>query len=168
MRSITRLSKRILSDGNAGRCATSFLKLIFEFLDIRTACTRKLTVEKRMDRDYEIEFRNVSFRYRKRNICLRNVSIKFRIGERLAVVGRNGSRKPLSSSCFAVLRPDGGEILLSGIDIRKYDYAEYMSLLIVFQDFRLFAYGSVKMWPQERITTKTPSNCQSTRGSGNG
>ena len=36
--------------------------------------------------------------------------------------------------------PTEGVILLNGVDIRKYDYDEYMSLFsVVFQDFKLFA-----------------------------
>ena len=36
--------------------------------------------------------------------------------------------------------PTEGEILLNGIDIRKYNYAEYMMIFsVVFQDFKLFA-----------------------------
>ena len=73
----------------------AFLKLTFEFLDIPNRMYQgSLTVEKRMDRDYEIEFCNVSFQYPGSDAyALRNVSIKFRIGERLAVVGQNGSGK---------------------------------------------------------------------------
>jgi len=73
----------------------SFLKLIFEFLDIPNRMDQgSLTVEKRIARDYEIAFRNVSFQYPGSNTyALKNVSMEFRIGERLAVVGRNGSGK---------------------------------------------------------------------------
>ena len=36
--------------------------------------------------------------------------------------------------------PTEGEVLLNGIDIRKYNYMEYMRIFsVVFQDFRLFA-----------------------------
>lgn len=35
-----------------------------------------------------------------------------------------------------------GEILLNGIDIKKYDYDEYMSIFsVVFQDFKLFSFS---------------------------
>ncbi len=37
--------------------------------------------------------------------------------------------------------PTEGEILLNGVNIKKYDYDEYMSIFsVVFQDFRLFAF----------------------------
>lgn len=122
----------------------SFLKLIFEFLDIPNRMYQgSLTVEKRNDRDYEIEFRNVSFKYPGSDAyALRNVSMKFKIGQRLAIVGQNGSGKTTFIKLLCRLYdPTEGEILLNGIDIRKYNYAEYMSLFsVVFQDFKLFAY----------------------------
>ena len=122
----------------------AFLKLTFEFLDIPNRMYQgSLTVEKRMDRDYEIEFCNVSFQYPGSDAyALRNVSIKFRIGERLAVVGQNGSGKTTFIKLLCRLYdPTEGKILLNGIDIRKYDYDEYMSVFaVVFQDFKLFSY----------------------------
>lgn len=122
----------------------SFLKLVFEFLDIPNQMYQgSLTVEKRMDRDYEIEFRNVSFKYPgSETYALRNVSMKFRIGERLAVVGMNGSGKTTFIKLLCRLYdPTEGEILLNGIDIKKYNYDDYMSVFsVVFQDFKLFSY----------------------------
>ena len=39
-----------------------------------------------------------------------------------------------------IIRPDRGEILLNGIDIRKYRYNDYLSLFsVVFQDFQLLS-----------------------------
>lgn len=144
---ITRLSGSVSSlIRTAGdmRNNASFLKLIFEFLDIPNRMYQgSLTVEKRMDRNYEIEFCNVSFQYPgSETYALRNVSMKFRIGERLAVVGMNGSGKTTFIKLLCRLYdPTEGAILLNGIDIKKYNYNEYMSIFsVVFQDFKLFAY----------------------------
>lgn len=53
-----------------------------------------LTVEKRDDNEYYVEFCDVSFRYpNTESFSLRHVNIKFRIGEKLAIVGMNGSGK---------------------------------------------------------------------------
>ena len=120
-----------------------FLVPIFEFLDIPNNMYQgSLTVEKRRDRKYEVEFRNVSFKYPGSDIyALRNVNMKFEIGSRLAIVGMNGSGKTTFIKLLCRLYdPTEGEILLNGIDIRKYNYAEYMMIFsIVFQDFQLFA-----------------------------
>lgn len=120
-----------------------FLERAFAFLDIpNTMYKGSLTVEKRRDRDYEVEFRNVSFKYPgSETYALKNVNMKFKIGQRLAVVGRNGSGKTTFIKLLCRLYdPTEGEILLNGIDIRKYNYKEYMDIFsVVFQDFKLFA-----------------------------
>ena len=120
-----------------------FLELTFEFLDIPNNMYQgSLTVEKRNDRKYEVEFRNVSFKYPgSENYALRNVNMKFEIGKRLAVVGMNGSGKTTFIKLLCRLYdPTEGEILLNGIDIRKFNYAEYMNIFsVVFQDFKLFS-----------------------------
>jgi len=140
-----------VSGGVSGLVATlgdmrnnaSFLARVFEFLDMPNHMYQgSLTVEKRRDRKYEVEFRNVSFKYPGSDqYALRNVNMKFEIGKRLAVVGMNGSGKTTFIKLLCRLYdPTEGEILLNGIDIRKYNYAEYMMIFsVVFQDFNLFS-----------------------------
>ena len=121
----------------------AFLLLTYEFLDIPNRMYQgSLTVEKRRVRKYEVEFRNVSFRYPgSETYALRNVNMKFEIGQRLAVVGMNGSGKTTFIKLLCRLYdPTEGEILLNGIDIRKYNYREYQMIFsVVFQDFKLFS-----------------------------
>lgn len=108
-----------------------------------------LPVEKRSfcdggDNEYEIEFCDVSFRYPGSNAyALRHISLKFQIGQRLAVVGMNGSGKTTFIKLLCRLYdPTEGEIRLNGIDIKKYNYNEYMSVFsVVFQDFQLFSFS---------------------------
>lgn len=119
-----------------------------EYLDAEGSLYQgKLPVEKRSDDEYEIEFRNVSFRYPGSDVyALKNFSLKLRIGERMAVVGKNGSGKTTMIKLLSRLYdPTEGEILLNGIDVRKFDYHEYMQLFsIVFQDFSLFSFPLAK------------------------
>ncbi len=133
----------LLSTVGRARNNAEFLKMTFDFLDTPNQMYQgSLTTEKRADRDYEIEFRDVSFRYPGSDAwALRHVSMKFRVGERLAVVGENGSGKTTFIKLLCRLYdPTEGEILLNGIDIRKYQYNEYLALFsVVFQDFRLLA-----------------------------
>ena len=121
------------------------LKKMYDYLDIPNHMYQgSLTVEKREDNEYYIEFRNVSFKYpRTENYVLRNVNLKFKVGEKLAVVGMNGSGKTTFIKLLCRLYdPTEGEILLNNVDIRKYDYKEYMSIFsVVFQDFKLFSFG---------------------------
>lgn len=120
---------------------TKYVKMYLDFLDIpNKKYEGTLPVEKRDDDQFTIEFCHVSFRYpgSDRDV-LKDFSIKFQIGERLAVVGRNGSGKTTFIKLLCRLYdPTEGEILLNGIDIRKYDYREYLSLFsVVFQDFKI-------------------------------
>ncbi len=121
-----------------------YLRRYFSYFDIPNKMYQgSLTVEKRDDNEYYVEFRNVSFRYpNTKAYALSNVSLKFRIGEKLAIVGMNGSGKTTFIKLLCRLYdPTEGEILLNGVNIQKYDYDEYMSIFsVVFQDFGLFAF----------------------------
>lgn len=144
--SVTRVSggmSLLISTLGDMRNNAPFLAVAFRLLDIPNRMYQgSLTVEKRRDRKYEVEFRNVSFQYPGCDqYALRHVNMKFEIGKRLAVVGMNGSGKTTFIKLLCRLYdPTEGQILLNGIDIRKYDYREYMSLFsVVFQDYKLFA-----------------------------
>lgn len=122
---------------------TTYLEAAYRYLDLPDQKYKgSLTTEKRSDNDYEIEFRNVSFKYPGTDTyALRDFSLKLNVGRRLAVVGMNGSGKTTMVKLLCRLYdPTEGEITLNGIDIRKYDYSEYMDLFsVVFQDFKLFS-----------------------------
>lgn len=121
----------------------AYLRDIRAFLELPSRMYQgTLPTEKRNDREYEVEFRDVSFRYpRSETWALRHVNMKFRVGSRLAVVGMNGSGKTTFIKLLCRLYdPTEGQILLNGIDIRKYKYEEYLDVFaVVFQDFRLLA-----------------------------
>ena len=91
---------------------------------------------------YEFEFKNVSFKYpRAEKYALKNLNLKLKAGERLAVVGLNGAGK--STFIKLLLRlyePTEGKILLNGVDISTYDLESYFNVFApVFQDINLFA-----------------------------
>lgn len=119
-----------------------YLKRYFSYFDIPNNMYKgTLTVEKRDDNEYYVEFKNVSFKYpNTESYALRHVNLKFKVGEKLAIVGKNGSGKTTFIKLLCRLYdPTEGEILLNGVNIQKYDYDEYMSIFsVVFQDFRLF------------------------------
>ena len=89
---------------------------------------------------YELRLENVSFHYpgTERDI-LRHIDLTIRPGEKLAVVGLNGAGKTTFIKLLCRLYdPQEGQILLNGIDIRKYRYDDYMGIFsVVFQDFQL-------------------------------
>ena len=121
----------------------SFLKTTYQFLDIpNTMYQGTLPTEKRTDREYDVEFRDVSFKYPGSNTwALRHLNVRFKVGQRYAVVGENGSGKTTFIKLLCHLYdPQEGEILLNGIDIKKYNYRDYMDLFsVVFQDFQLLS-----------------------------
>lgn len=125
------------------QCNARYLAVTFQFLDVKNQMYQgSLTTEKRSDRNYQVEFRDVSFRYPDSEAwALRHVNLKFQVGSRLAVVGENGSGKSTFIKLLCRLYdPTEGEILLNGIDIRKYQYPDYIALFsVVFQDFHLLA-----------------------------
>lgn len=125
------------------RINSSFLDTVFELLDTpNTMYQGSLTTEKRSDIQYDVEFRDVSFKYPgSEAYALRHVNMKFKVGSRLAVVGMNGSGKTTFIKLLCRLYdPTEGEILLNGINIRKYHYDDYMKIFsVVFQDFQLLA-----------------------------
>lgn len=128
---------------NELRVNAGFVEKNFELLDLPNNMYQgSLTTEKRRDRKYNVEFQNVSFRYpNSENWALKNVSVSFEVGNKLAVVGENGSGKSTFIKLLCRLYdPQEGEILLNGVNIKKYRYEEYMAIFsVVFQDFCLLS-----------------------------
>ena len=139
--SINELFREIVTIGL--RC--SYIKNYTTFLNIKNEkYDGTLPLEKRLDNEYELEFRNVSFHYpNSEEMILKNVSLKIKVGHKMAIVGRNGAGKTTFIKLLCRLYdPTEGEILLNGIDIKKYDYEEYMKIFsVVFQDFKLFSFS---------------------------
>lgn len=136
------------------------LKLLFDFFDMPSERHHgTLSVEKRSDHEYEIEFHNVSFRYPgTEEWAVKELNMKLKIGQKLAVVGQNGSGKTTMIKLLCRLYdPTEGIITLNGIDIKKYEYQEYLALFsVVFQDFKLFSFslgqnvGATTAYDQEK------------------
>lgn len=92
---------------------------------------------------YEIKFKDVSFKYPlSEDLVLDKINLTINSGERLAVVGMNGAGKTTMIKLLCrMYDPSDGIITLNGIDIKEYDYNEYIKLFsVVFQDFELFAF----------------------------
>jgi ATP-binding cassette subfamily B protein len=90
-----------------------------------------------------IEFCNVFFSY-PGNIepILQNLSFTIQPGEKISLVGLNGSGKSTIIKLLARLYdPSSGKILFNGIDIKDYKPSEIYSMFgIVFQDFSKYAF----------------------------
>lgn len=96
------------------------------------------------DSAHLIEFKNVSFQYSGSDTyALKNVTITIPFGQKLSIVGENGAGKTTFVKLLTrMYDPTEGEILLDGVNIKKIDYDQYMSLFSsVFQDYKLFSFS---------------------------
>lgn len=141
------VSKLVWSENEINRLTKNLIRFD-DFLCLESQMeTGSIHVEKRLDNHYEIEFHDVGFQYAgSENFVLRHVNAKINLKNKLAVVGKNGAGKSTFIKLLCRLYdPTEGVITLNGIDIRKYDYEEYLSLFgVVFQDFHLFGYSIAK------------------------
>ena len=133
----------LLSDIRDLKLNEPFLQTYLDYFDIKNGMYQgSLAVEKRSDKKYDIEFRNVSFQYTgQEEYALKNINLRLKVGERLAVVGMNGSGKTTFIKLLCRLYdPSEGEIYMNDFNIRKYDYRGYLSLFsVVFQDYTLLS-----------------------------
>lgn len=137
-----------------------FLETYMEFFNLKNDMYQgSLAVEKRSDKKYDISFRNVSFKYAgSEEYALKNISLDLKVGERLAVVGVNGSGKTTFIKLLCRLYdPTEGEIYMNDFNIRKYNYRQYLDIFsVVFQDYNLLAVplgnnvASAAVWDREK------------------
>lgn len=90
----------------------------------------------------EIEFKNVSYRYasaEQDKYALKNINLKIKKGEKLAIVGANGAGKTtLVKLMCGFYYPTEGDVKLNGLSISDYNIEDYYSLFsAVFQDIYL-------------------------------
>ncbi|MBE5919387.1 MAG: ABC transporter ATP-binding protein [Pseudobutyrivibrio ruminis] len=93
-----------------------------------------------VDGKYEIELKNVSFRYPNNDTdTLHNINLRIAPGEKVAVVGLNGAGKTtLIRLISGFYDPTEGEVLLNGINIKEFNRREYYRLFsAVFQEFSI-------------------------------
>lgn len=95
--------------------------------------------------EHTITFQNVTFTYPGSDTpVLKGINLTINAGSHLSVVGLNGAGKTTFIKLLCRLYdPDEGEILMDGINIKEYEYSQYMSVLApVFQDFKLFSFSA--------------------------
>ena len=116
-----------------------YLKDYFDFLDIEVDKLDNkdlLPVPDQINDGFE--FKNVSFRYPGVDQdVLTRLNFKLRAGEKLAFVGENGAGKTtLIKLILRFYEPNEGQILLDGIDVRRYAKPDYQQMFgVIFQDF---------------------------------
>ncbi|MBY6914832.1 ABC transporter ATP-binding protein [Clostridium botulinum] len=87
-----------------------------------------------------IEFKNVSFNYNMEKQILKNISFKIKAGEKVAIIGSNGSGKTtIANLLLRFLNPTSGTILIDGQDVNSLRLKDYRKLIsVVSQDIYLF------------------------------
>lgn len=95
-----------------------------------------------VNQQYEIELRNVFFRYPgSTEDALHNINLKITPDEKLAIVGLNGAGKTtLIKLICGYYDPTEGVVMLNGEDIRQYNRRDYYRhFSAVFQNFSILA-----------------------------
>lgn len=134
--------KGILDDLANIKAQNMYLDDMREFLEIKSEDKEK-TRDIPIDSSYEIEFKNVSFKYPKTDKYIyKNLSLKIKKGQRLAIVGINGAGKTTFVKLLCRLyEPTSGEILINGVNIQSFSKEGYYKILsVVFQDIKTFAF----------------------------
>ncbi|MDB2384682.1 type I secretion system permease/ATPase [Endozoicomonas sp.] len=114
----------------------------------------EMPTERAADRDYvhrpdlkgNLEFDAVDFKYPGQEIhAIRDVSLKIKEGEKVAIIGRIGSGKTtLEKLILGLYEPEAGAIRVDGIDLRQINPSDLRRCIgCVSQDIMLF-YGSIK------------------------
>ncbi len=95
------------------------------------------------DKEYSIEFRNVSFKYQNTDhYSIKNLSLTIEPGKKYAIVGENGAGKTTFTKLLSrIYDPTEGEILVNGVNIKDIQLEEYVKIFsVVFQDFNLYSF----------------------------
>lgn len=79
-----------------------------------------------------LELRDVAFHYCSDRTLLRNLNLLIRPGEKIAIIGKNGSGKStIINLLLRFYEPASGAIYMNGIDIKKIPLKEYRNLFSV-------------------------------------
>ncbi|MDZ5253925.1 ABC transporter ATP-binding protein [Clostridium sp. LIBA-8841] len=136
--------KGILEDFANIKAQSMYLDDMREFLEMKDSAEVENPIEVPKDDSYEIEFKNVAFKYpRTERYIYKNLSLKIKKGQRLAIVGINGAGKTTFVKLLCRLyEPTSGEILINGVNIKNFSKEEYFKILsVVFQEIKTFAFS---------------------------
>ncbi|MGN2368812.1 ABC transporter ATP-binding protein [Clostridium cagae] len=136
----------IFSIMNIGYSFASVLpsaKRYFNFMDTQTEDETRKNISLKLNLNEvlgTIEFKNVGFSYRDKDTVLKNISFKINPGDKIAIIGTNGSGKTtVVNLLLRFITPNYGTIFLDGKDINSLKLKDYRQLIsVVSQDVYLF------------------------------
>lgn len=153
--------QKVMADLAFIRSQNLYLNDFRDFLELDDEKENPNPVEIPKNNSYEIEFRNVSFKYpHSDRYIYKNLSFTIKAGQRLAIVGVNGAGKTTFVKLLTRLYdPTEGEIFINGINIKEFNKKEYNRLFsVVFQEIRMFAFSVA-----ENIALTTKDNLDEER-----
>jgi subfamily B ATP-binding cassette protein MsbA len=154
--SVARIQKTLVSAG-----------YIFDIIDLEPESSSKATSLFQIT-DGTVEFQNVSFSYNNRIQALKEINLKVKAGEKIALVGPSGVGKSTMVNLIPrFYEAQKGEIRIDGKDIREFDLHSLRSqLAVVPQDVILFSgtifeniqYGKLEATREEVIQAAKDAN----------
>ena len=118
-----------------------YIDKILKFMDMKPSVGDKPDALDTPELSADFEIKNLSFAYNDDALILKNISMKIKQGEKIAIVGYNGAGKStLIKLIMRLYDATDGEILYGGVNIKDYKTGQYRNLFgAVFQDYQLFA-----------------------------
>ena len=137
--------KNLGNNFNAVQFSFLAIERIFSILDTVPAIKDKEKAVELKEVKSDISFERVDFEYTKGNKVLKNINLKVKKGETIALVGNSGGGKStLVSLIPRFYDVTSGSIRIDGTDIRDYKlFSLRQNISVVFQDNFLFS-GTIK------------------------
>jgi ATP-binding cassette subfamily B protein len=99
-----------------------FAEKVRVFFELKSEIEPKTTGQMPSDGAFCVELRNVSFAYPNSDFALKNISLKIRKNEKIAIVGENGAGKTtLSKLLLRLYDIESGEIFFNGTEIKDFN-----------------------------------------------
>ncbi|CAD8154665.1 unnamed protein product [Paramecium octaurelia] len=115
---------------------------IIKIINFDDSCD--LTVKPIVDIDTEIEFKEVCLSYDQTNYQLKQLSLKIKKNEKIAIVGRTGSGKTsIMNVLFQLYQQQTGNLLIKGQDAQYLSLQELRSQLSIVPQFGFLFEGSL-------------------------
>jgi ATP-binding cassette subfamily B protein len=136
---------------NIVQSAMASSERIFDLLDVEPQITAPPDPKLQTSIQGDIEFRDVTFSYVPDTVVLRDVNLKVKPGEKIAIVGATGSGKSTIINLLCRFYDvQEGEVLVDGVNVKQLDPEGLRrSIAIVLQDVFLFSgtiRDNIRLW----------------------